>query len=193
MNSETRARDAESVRQYLQGDYTAFQTLFNRYERPLYSYILGIVKNRHTAQDLFQQTWYKVIKALPGYEERQKFSSWLFGIAHNCCIDETRKAENRLKDRAKSEDVENFIHNSPTPDRELESTEERELLSAAVEQLSDTLKEVVLLRIKAELPFKEIASVLELPLNTVLGRMHYAVKKLKKSVAAATGGVENVV
>ena len=123
----------------------------------------------------------KVIKALPKYTEKGKFSSWLFGIANNCCIDYVRRKDVALKDDAFSSEKLDDVPNDdgPQDDRMIEK-EEKKWLKEAVLKLPLEQKQVVLLRLYAEMSFKEIASQLNCPINTVLGRMHYAINHLKK-------------
>ena len=83
--------DATLIQEYLGGKDTAFEKLYRKYERPLYAFVYRFVGSRESAEDLFQQTWLKVIRGLENYDERGKFGSWLFGIANHCCIDQVRQ------------------------------------------------------------------------------------------------------
>ena len=178
---EKAASDAYYVKRYISGKDKAFDVLFKKYERPLFSFILKIIKDRQIAEDVFQQTWLKVINGLSNYEERGSFSSWLFGIAYNCSIDQTRKkTRSKIDDYASSEGLDKLKGEHPNPHKILEKDEQIACLENAIEKLPDDQKQVVLMRMHGELPFKEIAEILECPLNTVLGRMHYAVRNLRK-------------
>lgn len=180
--------DAQLIRSYGNGRDRAFLKLYTRYERPLFSFILKFVNHRESAEDVFQQTWIKVINGLPNYEEKGKFSSWLFGIAHRCCIDHARKVSRaRIDGRTSSAGMDTLEHGGPAPDGALEAQEKREWLKGAIDRLPVEQKEVLLLRLHAEMPFKEIAEMMGSPLNTVLGRMHYAVQNLKKMVVEELG------
>lgn len=185
---DTKLPDARLVRSYLMGNDKAFEKLFKRYERPLFSFILRFTGDRAKAEDVFQQTWLKVINGLSSYEEKGKFASWLFGIANNCCIDEARKrSRSKVDDYASSEGMDKLEGDMSDPEVELLRQEESVWLEQAVDRLPDEQKEVVLLRLHAEMPFKEIAELLGSPMNTVLGRMHYAVQNLKKFVIEEFG------
>jgi RNA polymerase sigma-70 factor (ECF subfamily) len=186
--------DAQLIRSYLAGKDRAFDKLYKKYERPLFSFILKFVGNRGVAEDMFQQTWLKVIKALPQYEERGSFSSWLFGIANNSCVDHARKkSRSKIDDLASSEGMEKLPDDDLNPEDAIVKEERMAWLEKAVERLPVEQKQVVLMRLFAELPFKEIARIVDSPLNTVLGRMHYAVKNLKKMVEEEYGGdLDNV-
>ncbi|HOT95502.1 MAG TPA: sigma-70 family RNA polymerase sigma factor [bacterium] len=85
--------DADLIRAWQQGDADAFDQLLQRYQRPLFAYLLRLVQERNAAQDLFQETFLRVIRALPGYQERARFGSWIFGIAHHLAIDHHRKSK----------------------------------------------------------------------------------------------------
>ena len=189
MAMDTQTTDANLIRRYLAGQDRAFDKLFKRYERPLFSFILRFVRDREGAEDLFQQTWMKVIKALPQYEERGSFSSWLFGIANNCCVDHARKkARSKVDDLTSSEGMDRLPNPNPNPEDTVIKKEQKAWLEQAVEQLPQEQKQVVLMRLFGQLPFKEIARVVNCPLNTVLGRMHYALKNLRKMTEQEHGG-----
>ena len=189
MAMDTQTTDANLIRRYLAGQDRAFDKLFKRYERPLFSFILRFVRDREGAEDLFQQTWMKVIKALPQYEERGSFSSWLFGIANNCCVDHARKkARSKVDDLTSSEGMDRLPNPHPNPEDTVIKKEQKAWLEQAVEQLPQEQKQVVLMRLFGQLPFKEIARVVNCPLNTVLGRMHYALKNLRKISEQEHGG-----
>lgn len=184
--------DAYLIQAYLSGKEKAFEKLLKRYERPLFSFIFRFVGNRQSAEDLYQQTWFKVIQGLPRYEERGTFSSWLFGIANNCCIDFVRK-HNKAKrnDLVSGEGMEQLISEKYDQMDRLLRKEKTRWLEKAIKQLPPAQKQVVLLRTYSGLPFKEIAEMLKDPLNTILGRMHYAVKNLKRIAKEEYGEVED--
>ncbi len=185
---EEKPTDAHLVRSYLAGKDAAFEKLFKRYEKPLFSFILKFVRERQSAEDIFQQTWLKVLKGLPKYEEKGKFSSWLFGIANNCCIDHARtKKRSRVDDGASSEGMDQLRGDDLNPEGTVVKQEQMAVLKKMVERLPLEQKQVVLLRLYGEIPFKEIASIVNSPLNTVLGRMHYAVRNLQKMVKKEIG------
>jgi len=173
--------DARLIRAYLNGKDKAFELLFKRYERPLFSFILRLVGERRSAEDLFQQTWFKVLQNLASYREKGRFSSWLFGIANNNCIDYLRKKNKaKITDTMSETDLHELASDEPLPDETLQFQEGSEWLHSAIEQLPFNQKQVVLLRIYGEMPFKDIADSLSCSLNTILGRMHYAVTNLRK-------------
>ena len=173
--------DARLIRDYLNGKESAFELLFKRYERPLFSFILRMVNERRSTEDMFQQTWFKVLQNLASYREKGTFSSWLFGIANNCCIDYLRKKNTaKINDTMSETVLHELASDEPLPDETLQVQEGSKWLHSVIEQLPFNQKQVILLRIYGEMPFKDIAESLSCSLNTVLGRMHYAVTNLKK-------------
>jgi len=187
MKREYRHLDAKWVHAYQKGDARAFNRLYSRYERPLFSYLLKMLGDRQRAEDVFQQTWMKVIKALPNYREQQRFGSWLFGIGHHAAIDEIRKNSKMALDEFASEQLDVSCVDSHTPEAVLLERESQEKLHAAIARLPDAQKSVVMMRLKGELSFKEIAEIEKCSINTVLGRMHYAVSNLKKMLLSQKG------
>jgi RNA polymerase sigma-70 factor (ECF subfamily) len=133
-----------------------------------------------TAEDLLQDTLIKVWVGIKSYNERQKFSSWLFTIAHNAFIDAIRKKKSGIRVSYPSE--ENEVASGISPHSELIATETRVALEKVVEDLPESQKQVFLLRQHSGMPYKEIAATMNQPLNTVLSHMHYAVKKLRESL-----------
>lgn len=178
MKDTDEVSDAELVKQAAAGDEGAFALLYQRYRLPLYGFLnRKLYRQQALTDDLFQQTWIKVSNNLKGYEERQKFSSWLFRIAQNLVIDHFRQAASRQTDEIE----ERHAQTEATGWDDLDDAERFAKLWAAVETLPPEQREVVLLR-QREVPFKEIAVIQKASINTVLGRMHYAVKALRKQL-----------
>jgi RNA polymerase sigma-70 factor (ECF subfamily) len=162
------------------GESEAFGMLINGYRRQLYSYLFKLSGDRTSAEDLFQETLIKVWKGIKKYKEQNKFSSWLFSIAHNVSLDAYRKRVVRS----------NIIHTDELPDKEtnkdplseVEAKELKEIINKTADQLPDKQKHVFLLRQHGGLTFKEISELTDEPLNTVLGHMHYATKKIRTAL-----------
>jgi len=138
-----------------------------------------------TAEDLFQETLIKVWKGFKSYNERNKFSSWLFSIAHNVAVDSIRKESAKPQIRS-FEDAQTFKSDNNPYDIFVEK-EVNELVMAAVSTLSEKQKQVFLLRQHSGMTFKEISKVTNQPLNTVLGHMHYAVAGIRKKLSKEYG------
>lgn len=178
MNS-AHADDSELIARCGNGDEQAFELLYQRYRLQLYSYLNKLVPGRaDIVDDLYQQTWIRVLDSLARYREQKHFLSWLFRIAHNLAMDHFRQ-------QAKHETVELDEKASVTENPPWVDTDRQELAAAlgkAVEELPREQREVFLLR-QQGIPFKEIAAVQEVGLNTALGRMHYAVNSLRQLLA----------
>ena len=173
---------------YQQGDVRAFEVLLTRHRKPIYNFILRYVGSRETAEDLMQETFLRVIKGADAYQRQAKFTTWLYTIARNLCVDQSRRAKHR---RAQSLDAPmnssaesgTLLDVLPAPgigsDRETESRSLHLRMHEALHRLSDEQREVFLMREFLDMPFKEIAEVVGVPENTVKSRMRYALEKLR--------------
>jgi len=156
----------------------AFAPLMSIYKERLFFYLVRNCGDREKAEDLLQETLIKIWKNIPKYQEREKFSSWIFSIAHNVSVDYYRKNSVR-KIVSHTDDMDVLMHSDDIPSN-FEKKEQLKLLNDALSLLSESQKEVFLLRQHGEMTFREIAKLTNQPLNTVLSHMNYAVKKLKK-------------
>lgn len=172
--------DSELVKRCTDGDDEAFEMLYNRYRLQLYSYLNKLLPGQTaTVDDLFQQTWVKVLDVLPRYQDKNRFLSWVFRIAHNLAIDHFRR-----ESRQEFVEVHERIPDEGTvPWDRVHREELKSSLADALAELSEEQREVVVLR-QQGVPFKEIAEIQEVSINTVLGRMHYAVKRLRSVLVA---------
>ena len=182
-------KDYELVNQFIQGKQSSIEELISRHKNRVYTYILLIVKNQELAEDIFQDTFIKVIKSLRRgkYQEKGIFVSWVIRIAHNLIIDHYRK-EKHLKTYS-NDDNEVDIFNSPKySERNVEDLLIQDQISQDVRKLVDELpsdqKQVILLRHYGGLSFKEIAEQTSVSINTALGRMRYALINLRKLIEA---------
>ncbi len=164
------------------GDEAAFSMLMEIYKGKLYGYLIKITGDSEMAKDLLQNVLIKCWKGMKRYNEQNKFSSWLFSIAHNTAIDGVRK-KNRNSKEVNFEEIENS-HSGEDPHNKIIHDETKAIINRIVNKLPEKQKEVFLLRTHGELTFKEIAELMKEPLNTVLSHMHYAVKKLRKEMKA---------
>ena len=177
---ENRVSDEELILAYLEGDSDSFTVLYERYKRPLYAYLNRMLGNHAQSDDVFQQTWIRVVRRLGEYESKQKFFAWLTMIAHNLAIDQFRREKKSAELPLDDENVavsEPVTHTEPW--MRMHNRELGKALREAAEGLAEEQKEVFLLR-QEGLSFKEIAEVQNCSINTVLGRMQYAVKNLRK-------------
>ena len=186
--------DEELLRRFDDGDADAFETLVRRYERPLYNFILRSVRRRERADELLQDVFMKVVQRSGEFKGNSKFSTWLYTIARNLCIDHSRKMVFR---RHKSLDapgrsspgedgptlLDRTAADSPDVDRVAIANDLRQRIQASVEELPDEQREVFLMRQVQGLPFKEIARIVDVPENTVKSRMRYALERLQRALA----------
>jgi len=170
------AQEQIMIQKCRNGETRAFGPLIGNYRKQLYSYLLRLCGNKEEAEDLFQETLIKTWMGIKKYSEQQKFSSWLFTIAHNSAMDKLRK---RDKEKMITEIEPDDLRDIKDPHKELVSKEIGTKIWNAVEQLSFKQKEVFLLRVNGNMSFKEIAKTTNEPLNTVLSHMHYSIKKIK--------------
>lgn len=179
--------DYELVQKYVDGDQNSLEVLITRHKSRVYNYILLLVKNRELAEDLFQDTFIKVIKSLmcEKYQDNGKFLPWVLRIAHNLVIDHFRK-EKQLN-TVSNDDYENGLFNSKkfaegTVEENLITDQITEDVRGLIDLLPDEQKEVVMLRHYGGLSFKEIADQTSVSINTALGRMRYALINLRKII-----------
>ncbi len=178
--------DSLLVTDYISGDEKALEILINRHNQRISSFIYSKVLDRDITEDIFQDTFIKVIKTLKkgNYSEEGKFLPWVMRIAHNLIIDHFRKN----KRMPKFEGNEDFNIFSVIGDDKLNA--EKQLikdqidsdLGLLIEELPDDQKEVLLMRIYKDMSFKEISENTGVSINTALGRMRYALINLRKII-----------
>ena len=163
------------------GDETAFTFLVSKYRRSVYFVILKMVKNSNDAQDLSQETFTKAYANIHKFDDRFAFSTWLFRIATNTCIDFLRKRKIIIQSISNLIDTEDGaiymeIHDpdSPMPDITLSIKERNALINKAIEQLPVKFQEIVRLRFFSEYSYEEIAAQLQIPIGTVKAQLHRA-------------------
>ncbi len=178
--------DRDLVRQYIGGNDQAFETLLNRHKNQIFTKILMLVKDREVADDIFQDTFIKVINTLRSgrYNEEGKFLPWVLRIAHNLSIDYFRKGKKMPKVRS---DEENDVFATiPNEDMHVEDELVWNQMLSDVKDLLDHLPEeqrtVVMMRHYYGMSFKEIAETCDISINTALGRMRYALINLRKVI-----------
>jgi len=179
--------DYQLVQKFMNGDKKSIEILIKKHKNRVYTYILLIVKKEQLAEDIFQETFIKVIKSLRKgkYQEKGIFVSWVIRIAHNLIIDHFRKAKHLRTLSNEDTDVDIF-NSSKFSDNTIEDEIIENQISSDVRKLVDLLpedqKQVILLRHYGDLSFKEIADQTGVSINTALGRMRYALINMRKLI-----------
>ena len=181
--------DQALVQAFIQGDESSAEELINRHRRKVYTYILLNVKNQALTEDIFQETFIKVIQSLRRgkYRDNGRFLSWVIRIAHNLIIDHFRK-EKQLNSISNDDSEVDLFNNQDFSEDNVEDlmieNQIRTDIRKLIEELPDDQREVVLLRHFGGLSFKEIAEQTGVSINTALGRMRYALINLRKLIEA---------
>ncbi|MCQ2309084.1 MAG: sigma-70 family RNA polymerase sigma factor [Bacteroidia bacterium] len=177
--------DKELVQRYQNGDVASFQLLVDRYQDKVFSYILMLVKDKQLADDLFQDTFLKIIRTLKAgaYQEEGKFIQFAMRIAHNLIIDYYRKAKRLpMVDPTKDDYdlMDNVRMSDPSVEDKMVTEQIYSDLRSMIEFLPEEQREVLQMRMYSDMSFKEIADATNVSINTALGRMRYAIINLRK-------------
>lgn len=176
--------DKVLVQNFLNGDNKSFETLLSRHKNRVFSFIMSKVKNRDLTEDIFQDTFIKVINSLKKgkYNEEGKFLPWMMRIAHNLVIDHFRKEAKMRKVRPTAEfDIFDILDDGSKNQQEMMiEAQVHADLKVLIEQLPEDQKEVLKMRYFEELSFKQISELTGASINTALGRMRYALINLRK-------------
>jgi RNA polymerase sigma-70 factor, ECF subfamily len=189
----TRLTDQQVVELARQGRETAFRELIGRYQRPVFSLIYRLVRDREKAEDLAQDTFIKVLNAIDRYDPSYKFSSWIFKIAHNTSLDHLRKKEPETLSidgsphaRTAAETEASTLTPVSTGQTPEEYTANRELgseIEQAIAVLRPEYRTAIMLCHVEGRPYEEIAEIMEVPLGTVKTYIHRGRNELKKQLA----------
>lgn len=179
--------DQELINRYLAGNEIYLEQLIHRHKNKVFSYILMVVKDKQHADDIFQDTFIKVIHTLRSgtYKEEGKFIQWVMRIAHNLVIDHFRKSKRLPLVDSSNEDF-NVFDNLRIYDESAEDRIINEQIHQDVRTLIDFLppeqREVLIMRHYSDMSFKDIAEQTDVSINTALGRMRYALINLRKMI-----------
>ncbi len=176
--------DEQLMLAYAKGDARAFETLYARQRGMLYRYILRSVNDRASADEIYQETWSRLVASRDRYRVESKFSTWLLQIAHNLVIDSFRRA----RPQAGAEETEAILSNldapdSERPDRVLSEFEQRRRLQLALDALPHEQREAFLLRIEGGLGLEEISQLTGVGQETTKSRLRYALAKIRETFA----------
>ena len=173
------------------GDARAFSTLVQRHRGPVYNFILRFTGHRQRAEDVLQETWLKVVRSSSEWQPKAKFTTWVYTIARNLCVDSARKESFRKADsldapashdESDGRSMGDLVadEGAHSPDRAAHNVRIRPMIEKALESLPTEQREVFLLREYQGVGFKEIAEVTGVNENTVKSRMRYALEGLRK-------------
>ena len=178
--------DAVLVKNYVSGDESALASLIERHQSKIYGFIYSKINDRDLSDDIFQDTFIKVIKTLKSqsYNEEGKFLPWVMRIAHNLVVDHFRKAKKMPYQRETDEySIFNYMtDNSLNIEGQIISEQVESDLAKLLDELPADQKEVLVMRMYQDLSFKEIADLTGVSINTALGRMRYALLNLRKII-----------
>jgi RNA polymerase sigma-70 factor (ECF subfamily) len=177
--------DAALMMRYRSGDARAFELLYARHKAPLYRYLLRTARSKEAANDLFQETWGKVIANRERYEVRAQFTTYLYRIAHNCAIDHFRRAARTPTGSV--EDVSDLADELPgaeqhRPDAAMSAVQLRADFRRALDALPPEQRDVFVLYEETGLSLEEIGKVTGVAMETAKSRLRYAVAKLRATL-----------
>lgn len=160
----------------------AWDALFRRYQLPLYVYVFELVRHEPTSLDLVQETFIAAARHIGGLRDDAKFGSWLFGIAHQKCLQHWRKP---VRNHSSLDDLETAtIEADEPPDESLIRKEDEAAFMKLIEQLPPVQRAALLLHYLEDFPLEEIANITGTSVGTIKSRLHYAKKKLRQLLEA---------
>ena len=179
--------DTTLIAQFVSGNSNSFSILLDRYQKRVYGFIFSKLNDPNLAEDIFQETFIKVIKNLRmvKYKDEGRFLSWVIRIAHNLIMDHYRKINRLPKYESKIENfdvLDRLVEKNSSVEESLIKTQIHADLSLLIEELPDSQKEVLRMRLFQNMSFKEIGDYTGVSINTALGRMRYAVINLRKMI-----------
>ena len=185
----TDLNEKDLIRKAKQGDMLAFEELILKHEKIVYNVALRMMNHSEDARDISQEVFLKAYRSLSNFDERSAFSTWLYRITHNTCIDEMRKRKGKqtysLEEELESEDgsmQRQIADESDTPEESLLREEQKSEILQALDTLSEEHKAAIILRDVKGLAYEEIAEILELSLGTVKSRINRARNRLKNEI-----------
>ncbi len=182
---------------YRDGETAAFETLYGRYERPLFNFIQRMIQDAAETESLFQETFLRVVRSRKSYRATALFKTWLFQIALNLCRDRTRRMKHRAhlslnsplvaQEDCRAERQESVSDPSPGVEQTIENNEIQAVVRGAVSALPDDERSVVVLREYQEMTYPEIAEIMNRPVGTLKSINHRAHERLRAKLAPYLG------
>jgi RNA polymerase sigma-70 factor (ECF subfamily) len=179
--------DTTLIAEFISGNSDSFSILLDRYQKRVYGFIYSKVHDPDLADDIFQDTFIKVVKnlRLGKYNDEGRFLSWVIRIAHNLIMDHYRKIKRLPKHESKIENfdvLDRLVEQNSSIEESMIETQIHADLSLLIEELPDSQIEVLRMRLFQDMSFKEIGDQTGVSINTALGRMRYAVINLRKMI-----------
>lgn len=176
--------DNELITRYQEGDAECFKVLLARYQSKVYGYIFSVVKDKETADDIFQDTFYKVVYTVKSgsYKDENKFVHWVMRIAHNLIVDHFRRNNKMpiIPNRPDNDVLDNLRFPDENAEHAIMKKQTNQNIRKLVRMLPPEQRRVVILRHYGKCEFKEIAARTGVSINTALGRMRYAIINLRR-------------
>ena len=160
--------DRKVIERVLKGDTEAFNVLVRQWQKPIYNFIVRMISDHDEAMDLCQDCFMKAYRELRTLKDRDRFSSWLYRIAHNACMSRLRKTYGKT-----------WVELDPDTESVHVPAENRLAVEKALKQLPEDQREVVILKVFQSLKFDEIAAIQDAPVSTVKSRLYMAFEKLR--------------
>lgn len=173
------------IEEVLSGNKQAYAQIINKYKNPLYATILRMIGNQQDAADLVQESFIKIYYRLGKFDGKGSFSSWMYRVAINHCMDEFRKKRYKMEQiEIREDDIMDFHH----PEVIFLKKEKNRQLEKLIESLPKEERMILLLRYVNELSYNEIGEIMSLSLSTVRNKLHRAKKKLRETIQGEKGG-----
>jgi len=191
VNPEMADRTADEIVRLKQGDPEAITEVLSRHQQGLYRFLLRMVQNPALADDLYQQTWLRVMEKIGTYDARSRFDTWLYRVAHNLAIDHLRRKSGQSLDEPDESGktaADRLTSGRPDPLDQLLESERGAILSTALHGLPAIHREILSLRFEDGMKLEQIAEVSSVPLSTVKSRLSRALESLRDAVERRMGG-----
>ena len=178
------------------GDIESFELLVKRWEQPLLNHCYRLINSIELAEDLRQEIFLRVCRAAGTYQPTAKFSTWLYRIATNLCLDTLAKQQHRktipIDSVSDDLDAKSIVHPVDKPDEIVERKEVERQVRVALERLPENLRVIVIMRYYDGLKFREIADILSCPVSTVKSRMAAGMRRLNQMLSAPVNSDEDI-
>jgi len=191
MNPEALSGAEDTIARLRRGDPDALTAMISRYQHRLYRYLLRLVREPAAADDLFQQTWLRVMEKIGRYDARRNFEAWLFSVAHNLAVDSWRGTRGESLDNAGDSGESRAARlraDEPDALERLLDFERGAILAACLHELPAIHREVLTLRFEEDMKLEEIAEVAGIPLATVKSRLRRALEGLRAAMQSRRPG-----